>query len=463
MVGRIKIIIWNFYNFICLLIKTYPHWKYDPTKLNDPSARYHFVSGSTRGSEKTAWIFSYTPVSSEPRVIRQADALIQSGWRVVVFGLEGRLPPRPEWNFVRLPGDNLPYSSVAKKLMQFLREVGLVIARWGIFKEIKTLGAKLYHRANPRWHWVEAEVKRFISLNKHLAPTLVISHDYFTANLGYRSAHAFNAKFAIDCHEYARGQFMHDEKWVKHIRPYVMAFQDFYIARADAVTTVCDGIAELLNAEQDLKNNRKVVTIRSVPFRNIQPFRPTGETIRVLYHGEIHYIRGIHKAIKSMRLWREEFELVLRGNASSEYLESLKSLARECGVEKRVHFEPAVPFDQIIPEANKADIGYFVHKDLSPQKRFVLPNKYFEYIMAGLALCVSDLPEMSRLLKQYQFGLLVPDYTEQDIADTINSFTRENIDSMKQASIRAAAELNWEQEQRRMLDLYEEILSDSHR
>lgn len=461
MVKRIKRFILELHYLCCLLVRTFPNWKYDPSKLHDPAVRYEFLPNPSKNGKKIAWIFSYTPVTSEPRVLRQAEALIKSGWQVVVFGLEGKPAKTPEWSFVKLPSDALPYATVFRRLLGGLRMEGLILTRYGLFTVIKFWGAKLYHSSNPIWRWIEAEVNRFIALNSHMAPSLVISHDYFTANLGYLSARIFKAKFVVDCHEYARGQFMHDERWVKHIRPYIIAFQDYYLAQADGVTTVCEGIADLLDAEQELK--RKVVVVRSVPFSNIQPFRPTGDTIRVLYHGEIHYIRGIHKAIKSMRLWRAEFELVVRGNSSIEYLEYLKTLARECGVEKRVHFEPAVAFNEIIPAANKADIGYFVHKDLSPQKRFVLPNKYFEYVMAGLALCVSDLPEMSRLLKQYKFGLLVPDYTEQDIANTINSFTRESIDRMKQASIKAAVELNWEKEQYRMLGLYEEILSDSHR
>ena len=76
---------------------------------------------------------------------------------------------------------------------------------------------------------------------------------------------------------------------------------------------------------------------------------------------------------------------------------------------ERLTIEPPVPFDQIVPAANRADIGYFVHLDTSPQRRFVLPNKFFEYVMAGLALCVSDLPEMARLVRQYDMGVLVPE------------------------------------------------------
>jgi glycosyltransferase involved in cell wall biosynthesis len=235
----------------------------------------------------------------------------------------------------------------------------------------------------------------------------------------------------------------------------VIGLQDYFLSRADAVTTVCEGIARLLDREQELR--RPVRVVRSVPFYTPQPFRPTGDTIIVLYHGEIYRSRGLHLAVRSMRLWRPEFRLLLRGYSDPSYVEELWRIARDAGVEGRVTIEPPVPFDQIVPAANRADIGYFVHQDISPQRRFVLPNKFFEYVMAGLALCVSDLPEMANLVKRFGFGQLVEACEEEAIAAAINSLDRQRIDAMKRRSIEAARELSWESEKQRMLSLYEEL------
>jgi glycogen synthase len=427
---------------------------YWPRLFRDPRNRLEFSPGTSAG-ERTAWIFSYTGVSNEPRVIRQAQSLVDAAWRVVVFGFDGHSPRPSDWHFVRLPAD-APYAIHLFYLMKALRILGIGLARFGIAAPVRRAGARLYHAAVPNYRWRRSEVRRFQRRNPGLAPDLVISHDYFTADTGHAVARRAGARFVIDCHEYARGQYMHERRWVRHVRPYVAAFQDHYLERADGVTTVCDGIAGLLDREQKLK--RPVQVVRSVPFRNIQSFRPTGDRITVLYLGEIFYMRGLHKAVRSMRRWRPEFQLVLRGNGDPGYVEELKRIAAECGVADRLRIEPPVPFDRIVPSANSADIGYFVHKDLSPQKRFVLPNKYFEYVMAGLALCVSDLPEMARLVHEYRFGRLVHAYDEDAIADVINGFDRDAIDEMKRNALRAAEELNWEAEQHRMLSFYESVL-----
>ena len=89
-----------------------------------------------------------------------------------------------------------------------------------------------------------------------------------------------------------------------------------------------------------------------------------------------------------------------------------------------------------------------------PTKRFTLPNKFFEYVQARLALCVADLPEMARLVKQHELGVLVPHIGPEAIAEQINSLTRERINAYKQASMKAARVLSWQNEAAVMLEAY---------
>jgi len=404
---------------------------------------------------KTAWIISFTGVSNEPRVLRQSRVLRDAGWNVVVLGYDGHSERPADWQFIRLP-QKPPYTARTYQLLSMMKVLGLMLAVYvPVFKE---LGARLYHRSIGNWRYVRTEALRTLKENPQISPDLVISHDYFTCDVGYSLAEKAGAKFSVDCHEYSAGQYMHDPKWVKFQRPYVIGMQDYFLSRADVVTTVCKGIASLLNEEHSIQ--KEVQVVRSVPFKNSQTFKPTGDTIDVLYHGDVSYARGLHKVIQSMPLWREEFTLTVRGSGDQEYLDFLGELAEDEGVSARVKIEGAVPFDRIIPEANQSDIGYFVHRDISPQKRFTLPNKFFEYIMAGTALCVSDLPEMARIVKRYDCGKLVPAYDVHEIAAVINSFTKESIDEYKKASIKASEELNWASEGRIMLEAYETAVDE---
>ncbi len=421
----------------------------------DEEAKADFFEGPTRPT-RTAWILSYTGISDEPRVLRQAWSLVGAGWNVVIAGYEGRSTRPPGWSYLNLKNRARSRRIAFRAALHVQRHIGRVLyihARR--YPAIAQAGARLHYFALPNWRQDHSEILRHADLRPHLRPHLVVAHDVYTAPPAARLAERSHAALVIDCHEYGRGQYMENPAWVNDGRHFAIALQDDYLARADAVTTVSDGIRDLLNAEQTLK--RPAVTVRSMPMAQVQPFRPTGDRIVVLYHGLLCPGRGLEAAVESLRFWRPELSLVLRGDGEAEWVSHLQTIASRNGVSDRLRIEPAVPFDDIIPAANAADIGYFAQPDLSPQKRFTLPNKFFEYVMGGLALCVADLPEMAALVRRHRLGRLVTSQRPEDIAALLNAFTREDIDGYKRASIAAAQELNWQSEQRIMLDLFDQI------
>lgn len=412
---------------------------------------YH--TGSALQS-RIAWIVSFTGVSNEPRVLRQSQALMEAGWSVVVLGYQGHTQTNPDWHFVQM-SSSYPYSSDEIYYHEFLRRACKVLCRLPLGRHWRMFMARTHHAHIPLWRYHTKSVSDFARQHPELKADLVLAHDFHSCEVAFAVRDHFDAKISVDCHEYSRGQYAHDPHWVKYTLPYVSGMHDYYLPRADSVTTVSAGIADLMNQEEQLK--QPVQLIRSMPvYRPFEAQEP-GAQLTVLYHGDISHVRGLHMAIASMPLWREEFHLLLRGSGDVAYIEKLRAQARALGLSERVHIEGPVPFDQIIPRANEADIGYFVHYDASPQKRFVLPNKFFEYVGAGLALCVSDLPEMARLTQRYNMGHLVANYDEQKIADCINAFDRASIIACKKNALKAAKELNWDEEKKKLLAHYDTL------
>lgn len=236
------------------------------------------------------------------------------------------------------------------------------------------------------------------------------------------------------------------------MRRWVDRIQHKYIYQAGAVTAVCKSIADAL--QQDYRLPRTPTVVRSIPFYQQMPLNPPVDRLTVLYHGNLVPIRGLESLLSSVAYWEPHFSLVIRGRGEYAYVQSLKQLAESAGVSDRVTFEDAVPFDRIVSAANRADIGYFVQENISRQKQYALPNKFFEYIMAGLALCVNDFPEMAALVNRYNLGKLVHGTDPLEIARIINSFTHDELLEYKQQSLRAASELCWENERKGMLDAY---------
>jgi glycosyltransferase involved in cell wall biosynthesis len=85
-----------------------------------------------------------------------------------------------------------------------------------------------------------------------------------------------------------------------------------------------------------------------------------------------------------------------------------------------------------------------------------LPNKLFQYVQAGLPIVVSDLPEMSSIVRHYELGKLVPPGHVSATAAAINSMLRDSakLRRYRENAHRAALELNWETEQMKLVAVY---------
>jgi glycosyltransferase involved in cell wall biosynthesis len=222
---------------------------------------------------------------------------------------------------------------------------------------------------------------------------------------------------------------------------------------AAVVSTVSDSIAGELNRLYVLP--RQCGVVRNTPYFQPLPFRPTDAAIRVLYHGLVAPGRGLEAAIASVPYWRSDFELTIRGPGNTRYIESLLRHIRALNLTDRVRLLPPVPMTELIGKAASFDIGLFALPGTSLHNRFALPNKLFEYIMAGLALCVSNLPEMAQLVTHYRVGITFDAAEPRAIAAAINTLDKISIDRHKRASLLAARTLCWERESGMMVSAYE--------
>lgn len=420
----------------------------------DAPFRAELFRGPAIGN-RIAWLITYTPASDEPRLLRKYQSLAAQGWRVVVCGYDGRSPRPADWTYIRLANQ---YEIRGRRAgwMARMRRAGTKLAQLDPPTDVlKKLAADLIYFGLPNWGRDHHEILRIAAENPDLKPDLVIAHDNHTCPPAYALARKYGAAFLADSQEYMLGVLMESPRWVREDRPFIKVMQDYYFARADQVFAVSQGIVDRLNEEQKLR--RPVKLLRNVPPLERHSFRPVSGTRTLLYHGLIDPVRDLDLAVKAAKLWTSDTRLVIRGPSQGGAAESLQTLIAELGVSHRVTLEPAVPFVEMLTRANEADIGYFVYRDGSPQRRFVLPNKFFEYQMAGLALMISDLPEMAALTRQFGTGIVVSDLTPEAIARAVDSLTDDQINTFKRASLKAAETLCWEKEQDVLLETIDEV------
>ena len=424
-------------------------------RASGPASFHAHLRRSAAGGSRTAWLISFSAATDEPRLVRKIETLLQAGWRVVICGYEGRSPMPAEWNFVSLANQSAIGRWTGHR-MEWQRRIGTHLARLDPpSAALKGLASHLVYSGLPNWHRDHQEILRIAAENPDLKPDLVIAHNHYTCPPAWDLSQRYGAPFLIDSQEYMLGALLDSPQWVREQRPFIKAVQDYYFARADQVFTVSQGIADKITAEQRLK--RPVKVMRSMPLYARHLFRPVSGPRTLLYHGLIDPARDLDIAVRAAAVWTSDTRLVIRGPSEGDTAENLKALAVELGVTHKVTLEPAVPFVEMLTRANEADIGYFVYRDGSPQRRFVLPNKFFEYQMAGLGVMISDLPEMAALTRQYDTGVIVSDLTPEAIARAVDSLTDDQINTYKANALKAAETLCWEQEQAVLIETIDEV------
>jgi glycosyltransferase involved in cell wall biosynthesis len=358
-------------------------------------------------------LLSLSDVSRDPRVARQVDFLADE--HEVVVAAYGS-PPHSDVDFIPLvePG------------REELLRAGFRIATNA---ELRLL------RRFETAYWRDRRFPVWSRQLQPMQPDLVLANDAIALPIAFEVAHG--APVVFDAHEYAPTE--HDEllRWRLLIRPLVRHICRRYLPRVAAMMAVSRGIADLYAREAEVQ---PAVVTNAPPYSSLSP-RPAGDRVRLIHFGGADRLRRLETMIELMAYLDERFSLDLLLVGNQRYVAKLKRLARD---DPRIRFLDPVPMQELVRHANEADIGVFVQGGDNPQRRYALPNKFFEYIQARLAVAIGPSPEMAEIVERYACGIVSPTFEPRDLAALLNGLDSEELSRLKQGSDAAARELNAE-------------------
>jgi glycosyltransferase involved in cell wall biosynthesis len=124
---------------------------------------------------------------------------------------------------------------------------------------------------------------------------------------------------------------------------------------------------------------------------------------------------------------------------------------------RNIHYQPAVPTNQVLKFTAGADVGLFIlPRDSCLSYHFSLGNKFFQYLRAGLPILVTDNPEMSSIVRDHDCGWVYSGH-ERELAALIDSLSINDIRQKQARAIAAGSVFTWAREESSLRLLYEAL------
>ncbi len=277
---------------------------------------------------------------------------------------------------------------------------------------------------------------------------LYLSNDLDSLLPNYLISRLKSKPLVYDSHEYFTG--------VPEIqnRPIVKAvwikLERWIFPNLKTVVTVNQSIASLYKSEygKEIKVVRNISDSR-LPARlksRVELGLPEDAYILINQGAGINVDRGMEEMMEALPLLPAHVVLLIVGNGDA--LPGLKIKAQELNIENRIIFRPKQPYLEMLQYTCAADCGLSLDKPTSPNYKFSLPNKVFDYVKCGIPMVVSDIVEVQKVVRHYHIGEVIKSHAASDIKIAIEKVQKAGKAYYQENLKLAAAENNWEREQK---------------
>ena len=278
---------------------------------------------------------------------------------------------------------------------------------------------------------------------------ILLSNDLDTLLPNYLASKLQHKKIVFDSHELFPEipELIHRPK----VKKVWLAIENWILPNLKNNYTVCNSIASFYNN----KYKTHFKTIKNLPSKKeinkgAFSFDTKGKKI-ILYQGALNIGRGLELMIETMH-FLENHLLVLIGDGDIHAF--LKEKVTAENLNSKVVFLGKTSPKELHKLTPLADIGLSLEEDLGLNYRFALPNKIFDYIQAEVPILVSNLPEMRRVVLDYNVGEIVKNSTPEKLAKQI----KQVLEKEYAPELKSAKEiLTWEQQEAELIAIFHDL------
>ena len=139
--------------------------------------------------------------------------------------------------------------------------------------------------------------------------------------------------------------------------------------------------------------------------------------------------------------------------------EELERMSTKMDLRHKIYFTGMVRFAELVNYTKIANVGVILFENICLNNYYASPNKLFEYIHANVPVLAPDYPFFKDVIGKYDVGILIDKIEPEEIADKIKLFFEDmnRYQKMKENTKIAAKELNWENEEEKLIATYETL------
>jgi glycosyltransferase involved in cell wall biosynthesis len=297
-------------------------------------------------------------------------------------------------------------------------------------------------------------IKALFNVSKYKA-NLINCHSLHVLPLGVLLKFFTKSRLIYDAHELET-----EVKGSKGIvRVLIKVIERICMLFVDELIVVSDAIGEWYKQSYRLDNYTAIYNIppqdKSIVDRDSSIFRKmlqlNTNDILFIYQGILSEPRGVFDILNTFLQAPSHLHIVFMGGGPLEKL--VKDATR---VNSNIHFHSYVNPSEVLNYTRGADVGIHIIKNTCLNHYFCLPNKIFEYFMAGIPFIVSDFPEMGKIVKSTNGGWLI-EPNSQSLLETIKKISIDDIMEKQQSIQNAKPNFGWEIEELKYIPLYNRV------
>ena len=234
------------------------------------------------------------------------------------------------------------------------------------------------------------------------------------------------------------------------VQKFWLAVEKFTVPKFEYGYTVSESLAN----EFKLRYKKNYITIRNMPV--LQELTRVAKSEKYLfYQGAVNEGRAFEYLIPAMK-WIS-YKLIICGDGN--FMEQLKKLIKENNVEEKVELKGMMLPQELLPLAQKAALGMGLADREGIHQFLALPNKFFDYVHAGLPQIAMAYPEYEKINNEYKVAVLIDSLEPAAIAKKINEVMEDEelLKEMHNNCLKAKNIFCWQHEEKILVKFYKNI------